>query len=247
MLSIDLNADLGEGSPHEAGVMPYVTSANIACGGHAGDADTMRRSVRLALQHGVSIGAHPGFPDREGFGRRALHLPPEQVRTFVRAQVEALRAVAVQEGATLTHVKPHGMLYNMAAQDAALATAIAQGAADAGVPLYYGLAGDASVMLGAAHTAGLTPVGEAFADRGYLADGTLVPRGQPGDLLPLDAAITQAVRIATQAQAFTPDGQVVRVPAGTLCLHGDGAEAAPLARALREALAAAGVRVTAPH
>ena len=139
-LSIDLNADLGEGSAHEETVMGVVSSANIACGGHAGDAGTMRDSLRLAARFGVAAGAHPGFPDREGFGRRELHFPPDDVRAFVREQIEALKAVAAREGVPLRHVKPHGMLYNMAVRDETLARAVAQAAADSGVPLYFGLA-----------------------------------------------------------------------------------------------------------
>ncbi|MBZ9752396.1 5-oxoprolinase subunit PxpA [Deinococcus sp. HMF7604] len=242
----DLNADLGEGSAHEEAVMAFVTSANIACGGHAGDAETMRDSLRLAARHGVAAGAHPGFPDREGFGRRELHFAPAEVTAFVREQIEALKAVAAREGVTLRHVKPHGMLYNMAARDPALARAVAQAAHDSGLPLYYGLAGDDSVMLRGARALGLTALGEGFADRGYALDGTLWPRSQAGALLPHAAAVAQGVRIARQGQVQAVTGEWVRVPAQTLCLHGDGAEAAELARDLRAALEAAGVRVLAP-
>ncbi|MEW6421920.1 MAG: 5-oxoprolinase subunit PxpA [Deinococcota bacterium] len=244
--TIDLNADLGEGSPHEADVMPHVSSANIACGGHAGDAETMRDSLRLAARHGVAAGAHPGFPDREGFGRRELHFPPGEVTAFVREQIEALKAVAAREGVRLRHVKPHGMLYNMAVRNAALAGAIAQAAAASGLPLYFGLAGEASVMLRAAEALGLVAVGEGFADRGYAPDGSLWPRGQAGALLPHAEAIQQGVRLALEGTVTAVTGEAVRVPARTLCLHGDGAEAAKLARDLRQALEAAGVRVAAP-
>lgn len=244
--TIDLNADLGEGSPHEAAVMTVVTSANIACGGHAGDAGTMRASLRLAAACGVAVGAHPGFPDREGFGRRALKLTPQEVLATVREQIAALQAVAAEEGVTLRHVKPHGMLYNLAAQDEALARAVAQAAADSGLPLYYGLAGHASVMLREAERAGLRPVGEGFADRGYAPDGTLWPRGQAGALLDPQAAVAQGVAIATSGRVSAVTGEQVEVPARTLCLHGDGPQASEIARALRRALEAAGVRVAAP-
>ena len=243
---IDLNADLGEGSEHEAAIMPFVTSANIACGGHAGDLESMRESLRLSAHHGVAPGAHPGFPDREGFGRRELHFPPAEVTAFVREQIEALKAVASRQGIRLAHVKPHGMLYNMAVKDPALAAAIARAAADSGVPLYYGLAGPHSVMLHEASAAGLRPVGEGFADRGYAPDGSLWPRGQAGALLEQKAAVDQGVSLATRGQTVAVSGETVRVPAQTLCLHGDGAEAATLAQALRVALEAAGVRVQAP-
>ncbi|MEF2278725.1 5-oxoprolinase subunit PxpA [Deinococcus sp. YIM 134068] len=241
---LDLNADLGEGGPHEALVMPFVTSANIACGGYAGDMETMRDSLRLAAKHGVSAGAHPGFPDREGFGRREMHFPPGEVTAFVREQIEALKAVAAREGVRLAHVKPHGMLYNMAVKDAELARAIAQAVKDSGIPLYFGLAGEASVMLREAAALGLETWGEGFADRGYAPDGSLWPRGQAGALLPHAEAIAQGVRLALEGTVTAVTGETVRVPARTLCLHGDGAEAAELARDLRRALEGAGVKVS---
>lgn len=242
---MDLNADLGEGSPHEAQVMPVVTSANVACGGHAGDEATMRASVRLAAAHGVEVGAHPGFPDREGFGRRALPCTPDEVTAFVTAQVRALQAVAAAEGVTVAHVKPHGALYNLAARDGAVAAAVVRAVVACGVPVVYGLAGE-SALLEAARTAGLRGVGEGFADRGYAPDGTLWPRGQAGDLLGADAAVAQGVEIAVRGAVRAVTGERVAVPARTLCLHGDGPEAAQVAGALRRALEAAGVRVVAP-
>lgn len=242
---MDLNADLGEGSPHEAQVMPVVTSANVACGGHAGDEATMRASVRLAAAHGVGVGAHPGFPDREGFGRRALPCTPDEVTAFVTAQVRALQAVAAAEGVTVAHVKPHGALYNLAARDGAVAAAVVRAMVACGVPVVYGLAGE-SALLEAARAAGLGAVGEGFADRGYAPDGTLWPRGQAGDLLGADAAVAQGVEIAVRGAVRAVTGERVAVPARTLCLHGDGPEAAQVAGALRRALEAAGVRVVAP-
>lgn len=242
---MDLNADLGEGSPHEAQVMPVVTSANVACGGHAGDEVTMRASVRLAAAHGVRVGAHPGFPDREGFGRRALPCTPDEVTAFVTAQVRALQAVAAAEGVTVAHVKPHGALYNLAARDGAVAAAVVRAMVACGVPVVYGLAGE-SALLEAARAAGLGAVGEGFADRGYAPDGTLWPRGQAGDLLGADAAVAQGVEIAVRGAVRAVTGERVAVPARTLCLHGDGPEAAQVAGALRRALEAAGVRIVAP-
>lgn len=242
---MDLNADLGEGSPHEAQVMQVVTSANVACGGHAGDEATMRTSVRLATAHGVGVGAHPGFPDREGFGRRALPCTPEEVTAFVTAQVRALQAVAAAEGVTVAHVKPHGALYNLAARDGAVAAAVVRAVVACGVPVVYGLAGE-SALLGAARAAGLRGVGEGFADRGYAPDGTLWPRGQAGDLLGADAAVAQGVEIAVRGAVRAVTGERVAVPARTLCLHGDGPEAAQVAGALRRALEATGVTVVAP-
>ncbi|WP_022800953.1 LamB/YcsF family protein [Deinococcus ficus] len=242
---MDLNADLGEGSPHEAQVMPVVTSANVACGGHSGDEATMRASVRLAAAHGVGVGAHPGFPDREGFGRRALPCTPDEVTAFVTAQVRALQAIAAAESVTVAHVKPHGALYNLAARDGAVAAAVVRAVVACGVPVVYGLAGE-SALLEAARAAGLEAVGEGFADRGYAPDGTLWPRGQAGGLLDADATVAQGVEIAVRGAVRAVTGERVAVPARTLCLHGDGPEAAQVAGALRRALEAAGVRVVAP-
>ncbi|WP_199698473.1 5-oxoprolinase subunit PxpA [Deinococcus cavernae] len=245
-LSIDLNADLGEGSPHEEAVMPHVTSANIACGGHAGDAETMRRSLLLTQKYGVAAGAHPGFPDKEGFGRRELHFRPAEVTQFVLEQIEALGAVAAEVGVPLRHVKPHGMLYNMAVKDPELAAAIAQAVARSGILPYFGLAGASSVMLREAEKQGLRPIGEGFADRGYAPDGSLWPRGQAGAVRPEAEAIGQGVSIATTGTVTAVTGEQVKVPARTLCLHGDGAEAAEIATNLRHALEQAGVNVQAP-
>lgn len=245
-LTIDLNADLGEGSPHEEAVMPHVTSANIACGGHAGDTDTMRRSLLLTQKYGVSAGAHPGFPDREGFGRREMHFKPAEVTQFVLEQIEALKDVAAELGVPLRHVKPHGMLYNMAVKDAELSAALAQAVAQSGIHHYFGLAGTHSVMLLEAERHGLLPIGEGFADRGYAPDGSLWPRGQAGALRPEEEAIAQGVSIATSGSVTAVTGEKVNIPARTLCLHGDGAEAAQIAQKLRKALEQAGVQVKSP-
>lgn len=243
---IDLNADLGEGSPHEEAIMPHISSANIACGGHAGNLDSMRTSLLLTQKYGVSAGAHPGFPDREGFGRREMHFRSDQVTQFVLEQIEALKTVAAEVGVPLNHIKPHGMLYNQAVKDPELAAAIAQAAALSGVPNYFGLAGQNSVMLRAAREAGLRAVGEGFADRGYAPDGSLWPRGQAGALHSQAEAVKQGVRIATRGTVTAVSGEEVWVPARTLCLHGDGLEAAEIASQLRVTLEAAGVKVVAP-
>lgn len=245
-LTIDLNADLGEGSPHEEVIMPHVSSANIACGGHAGDEASMRASLRLAAKYGVAAGAHPGFPDKAGFGRRELHFAPAKVTAFVLQQLLTLQAFADQEGVVLRHVKPHGMLYNMAGKDAELSAAIALAAQQSGITLYFGLAGAHSLMLKAAAEAQLTPIGEGFADRGYAPDGSLWPRGQAGALLSAADAVKQALSIVTRQSTQAVSGETVAVPAQTLCLHGDGAEAAELARQLRSAFEQAGVVVQAP-
>ncbi len=149
-LQIDLNADLGEGSLHEAAIMPFISSANIACGGHTGDEETMRQSLRLAARFGVAAGAHPSFPDREGFGRRPMTFSAAEVSKFVTEQIATLKRIALEENVPLRHVKPHGMLYNMAAKDPTLAKALAIAAAKSDIPLYFGLAGETSIMLAAA-------------------------------------------------------------------------------------------------
>lgn len=202
----------------------------------------MRQSVRLAQQCGVAVGAHPSFPDREGFGRRVLSLTPAQIGESVRGQLWALQQVARDEGATLTHVKPHGALYNVAAQNRAVAQAIAQAIAESGIGACYGLAGECE-LLRAAQELGLRAIGEGFADRGYDHTGKLWPRGQAGDLLPHAEAVAQGVRIALEGQVTAVTGEIVPVAAQTLCVHGDGAEAAATIRDLRQALEAAGVRI----
>ncbi len=239
MRALDLNCDLGEGGAHDAELMSLVTSANLACGAHAGDAATMRAAVALAQRHGVAIGAHPGFADREHFGRRELRLPPEEIRRLVRGQIEALRALA-----PLRHVKPHGALYNLAARDAAVARAVAEAVHDVDAALVLvGLAD--SVSLAAGREAGLRVAGEFFADRGYAPDGTLAPRGTPGALLGVEAAVAQTLSFAQTGQVRATDGTDLAVEAETVCVHGDGPHALELARALRAALTAAGVELRA--
>jgi UPF0271 protein len=241
---LDLNADLGEGGPCDAELLALASSANIACGGHAGDTDSMRRTVALALQHGVALGAHPSHPDRAHFGRRALDRPLPAVQADVRAQVHALHTVAQAHGARLRHVKPHGALYNQAAADVALADAVAAGvhAVDPGLAL-MGLAG--SALADAAQRHGLRFIPEAFADRGYRPDGRLQPRGEPGALLTLPQALAQVQALVQQGRVPTVDGAWHPVRAQSLCVHGDGPEALALMRALREALRAWGVAVRA--
>ena len=245
-MRIDLNADVGESYGayrygDDEGVMPFVSSANIACGFHAGDPGVMRSTVRLARQSEVAIGAHPGFQDLSGFGRREIHLSPAELENLVAYQVGALAGIAAAEGVRLNHVKPHGALYNMAARDAAMADAIARAvrAVDASLVL-FGLSGSQLIVAG--ERAGLRVASEAFPDRGYGADGSLMPRSAGG------AVITSPERVAARAVGMaggtvtTTDGQVVAVKADTLCIHGDTPGAAALARAVREALERRGHR-----
>lgn len=240
-MPIDLNADLGEGAPDDAELLALVTSANIACGWHAGDARLMQHTVSAALSRGVAIGAHPSYPDRENFGRIEMQLPPDAVRADVIYQVGALSALVRAAGGRLHHVKPHGALYNQAARDPALADAIVDAirAVDPGLAV-YGLAG--GELLRAAERAGLRPVAEVFADRGYRADGSLVPRSQPGALIhDTQAAVARSLRMVQEGVVQAVTGETVPIQAQTLCLHGDGPHALAFARALRTALTAAGV------
>jgi UPF0271 protein len=243
--TIDLNCDMGEGAGADEALMPLVSSANVACGGHAGDAASMRETVRLARRHGVAVGAHPSYPDRAGFGRAKLARSPADVRADVAAQVRALAAICREEGVPLVHVKPHGALYNAAAGDGDLARAVAEGVreVDPGLVLVC-LAG--SPMVSVVRALGLACAEEAFADRGYTPRGTLVPRGEPGAVLhDPEAVAARASRMARERTVVAADGSVVPVRADTLCLHGDTPGAAALAAAVRARLARDGVEVRA--
>ena len=241
--SIDFNCDLGEGCANDADVMPFISSANIACGAHAGDIASMRATLRLCAAHGVSAGAHPGYADREHFGRRALALSREQIRSLLHEQLERIAEIALAEGVALVHVKPHGALYNQAAADAALADAIAEAVRSFDPELILvGLADSRLIAAGLAH--GLRVAHEAFTDRRYQSDGSLAPRGQPGAVIEsVDAAIAQALAIVRGESIACIDGTALRVHADTLCLHGDGSDAAGFAGSLRAAFDDAGVMV----
>jgi UPF0271 protein len=236
-MNIDLNADLGEGCASDAEVLQLVSSANIACGFHAGDAVMMRAAVREAIRNGVAIGAHPSFPDRENFGRTAMTLPPETVYAQTLYQIGALAAIARAEGGALRHVKPHGMLYNQAAKSVELAEAIARAVRDADPQLILvGLAG--SELIRAGQRGGLVTREEVFADRGYLPDGSLVPRSQPGALIDNeDQALAQTLEMVLRGRVQSITGEWAPVRAQTVCLHGDGPQALAFARRLRTAFA----------
>lgn len=249
MPTIDINADLGEGFGRwqvadEPAVLALVSSASIACGFHAGDPVTMRESVRRAAALGVCVGAHPGYPDLLGFGRRDLAASPAEVTAYVLYQVGALAAICRAEGVALRYVKPHGALYNRAATDPALAAAVAEGVrlADDRLAL-LGLAG--SAMMTAAEEAGIRFAGEAFADRAYLADGTLAPRGQPGSVLTdPEQVVAQALGIVLDGRVKAMGGSAVAVRARSLCVHGDNPNAPALLAVLRERLAGRGITVS---
>ena len=240
MNAIDLNCDLGEGAGQDALLMPLITSANIACGAHAGDAATMRATVALAREHGVAVGAHPGFADRENFGRRELAIAPAELRASVRSQIETLRALA-----PLCHVKPHGALYNLAARDRTVAELIAEVVREIDPTLIlFGLAGSELIRAGLAR--GLRVANEVFADRTYQRDGALTPRSQPDALIHDEAAAAAQVRrMVREGRVRATDGTDLAISADTICLHGDGPQAVAFARKLRAQLRQAGIEVRA--
>ena len=245
MATIDLNADLGEGAPYDEELLQIVSSANIACGGHAGDAETMARTVQMAIGNGVAVGAHPGYPDREGFGRESGFMRGDALYESLTGQVTLLADLAAQQGARLAHVKPHGALYNDAVRDAELADVIARVAAEApGSPAFMGMAGTELEAAAARHD--LPFIAEAFIDRAYEADGTLVSRKEPGAVHEdLNVATTQAARLAIDGRVTARNGDEISVQADTLCIHGDTAGAAEKARAVRDVLESRGVEIRA--
>ncbi len=249
-MRIDLNGDVGESFGayeigHDAALIPVLTSANVACGFHAGDPGVMRATVALAREHGIAIGAHPGFPDLAGFGRREIKATAREVEDFVAYQIGALAGIAAAQSMRVTHVKPHGALYNMAARDEVLADAIARATASVDRSLMlFGLPGSKS--LDAARRHGLRAVSEAFADRAYRADGSLVPRSEPGAVVDdADAVVERAVSIARDRVVVAADGTRVTLDVETICVHGDTPGAAVLAARIRQALSDAGIQIRA--
>jgi UPF0271 protein len=245
---LDLNADVGEGDPQtDQALLQLVTSANVACGFHAGGAHTMRTTVAMAMRNGVAVGAHPGFNDRKGFGRRPQQLTANEIHDLIVSQLRALDVIARAGGTTVHHVKPHGALYNQAETDRPLADAIVAAirAFDPTLRL-VGRAG--SAMEAAARAVAHAFTAEAFADRRYRSDGTLLPRSEPGALLTNPDEVARQVRsLVTDGEVSASDGGRVAVSFGTLCVHGDTPGAATLARRIRQELGALGVSVTIPR
>jgi UPF0271 protein len=248
MTSIDLNCDMGESygawrMGQDAQVMPWITSANIACGFHAGDFSTMQQTVALARQHDVAIGAHVSLPDRQGFGRREMKLSPAEAYALTLYQIGALAAFARAAGTRVAHVKPHGALYNMAAKDRALADAVARAMHDFDPTLILvGLANSELPRAGAA--LGLRVAHEAFADRRYEAQGSLTPRREPDAVIEdVETAVAQAVKIATKGKVDIRTGGMLELHADTICVHGDRPDAGTFAQRLRRALENAGASV----
>ena len=248
MIRVDLNADVGESfGAYSLGldtqVLEYITSANIACGYHAGDPMVMATTVFAAVQRGVGIGAHPGYPDLQGFGRRGLHMTPAEVKNIVIYQVGALAAFARAAGAPLQHVKPHGALYNMAARDRELARAIVD-AVQAVAPEAVLLALAGSEMVQAAREVGLPVAQEVFADRAYNLDGTLVPRSQPGSMVDDPAvALPRVIEMVKTRRVKAITGEEISLEADSICVHGDNPKAVAFVAQIRGALEEAGVAV----
>lgn len=243
MTTIDLNADLGEGEASDPELLRIVSSCNVACGGHAGDATTMATTIREAQANGVVIGAHPGYPDREGFGRRSGYMQGEELLDSLRQQLQAFESVAAEAGADIAHVKPHGTLYTDAVTDGALAAIIAQAVAEMpGKPALVGQPG--TELEAAAKDHGLDFVAEAFIDRAYKPDGRLVPRTDAGAVHgDIERIRAQAVSLAVSGRVTGLDGTEIAVRADTLCIHGDTPKAAEAARLVREALESRGVEI----
>lgn len=238
MKTFDLNCDLGEGAGHDEAILPFITSANVACGAHAGDPGTMRRISALAKSHGVAVGAHPGYADREGFGRRELRLGTDEVHALVQSQVRILQGIS-----EVRHVKTHGALYTLAARDRGVARAVARAVRDCDPHLIL-FAPSGSVQLEEAEAAGLLVAREAFADRTYQRDGSLTPRTRPDAMIEDEKdVIAQVLSIARTGTVRAVDGYVVNLGADTVCIHGDGANATGFARRIRQALVAEGLRL----
>lgn len=246
MHSIDLNCDMGEGTGQDFLIMPYISSANIACGYHAGDEKTMWETIELASRYNVAIGAHVSFRDRENFGRHQMVLPAQEVYELVVQQLIIINEIAEYFELPLQHVKPHGALYNMAATDPVLARAIAEAIRDYNDQLIlFGLSGSQLVSEGTAM--GLQTASEVFADRSYQDDGTLTPRTKTGALLEdADAVVRQAMQMIKQGTVTAVSGMTIPIIAETLCIHGDGLHAAVFAKRIHEALTEEGIRLAPP-
>ena len=249
MYKVDLNADLGESfGAYKIGmdseVLCHITSANVACGFHAGDPVVMQKTVALADSRGVAVGAHPGYPDLMGFGRRNLNISPEEARAYIKYQVGALTAFTKACGMKLQHVKPHGAFYNMAAVNDKLAEAICQGIYEVDPELIVlGLAGSAHIR--AAKTIGLRSASEVFADRGYMDDGTLVPRSMPGAMIHnREEAIARIVRMVKEGCVETVNGNIIPIQADSICVHGDNPDAIGFVKNIHDTLEQEGITVT---
>jgi UPF0271 protein len=243
VMSIDLNCDLGEGMPNDEDLMPFISSANVACGFHAGDTGTMQKTIELCLKYNVAIGAHPGFDDKKNFGRVSMNLPDEALQELIQNQLHAIGRICKSMNATLHHVKPHGALYNMAAKDACISQIIATAVFDFDSSLiYYGLSG--SNMVKEAARAGLRTAHEVFADRTYQSDGSLTTRGEKNALIANEEdMLNQVMQMISEKSVTSLDGSKVPMQADTICLHGDGVHAVHFARRMASHLKNNGIVV----
>lgn len=245
-VATDLNCDMGEGFPSDAAIMPFISSANIACGAHAGNPETMRQTVDLALQHGVAIGAHPGYADPDNFGRREIDLSAAAITTLVAEQIRLLQEICETAGTTLHHVKPHGALYNLSACNRSVADAIARAVQETNPDLLlYGLSGSCSAESATAH--GIRFIHEVFADRTYTDAGSLTPRTDQLALInSTDAAMAQVMKMVLEGKVISTSGQTIPIKADTICIHGDGLHAVTFARHIHHMLHENGITIKSP-
>jgi UPF0271 protein len=244
-MNIDLNCDMGEGIGNDAAIMPFISSANIACGYHAGDETTMNQTIQLALQYNVHIGVHPSFLDKENFGRQEMNLTASEIYDLVFTQIKLLDAIAKVYGTKLFHVKPHGALYNMSAKDVSIALAIAAAVKDFDSHLIlFGLSGSHSIQQ--AKELGLRTASEVFADRTYQEDGSLTPRSQTGALIEnADAAVKQALQMIKEKTVIATTGKKIPIIADTICIHGDGKHAVEFAQQIHRTIEKEGIKIQA--
>lgn len=233
---IDLNCDMGEGIGNDAAIMPFISSANIACGYHSGNEDTMKETIELAIQHDVHVGAHPSFSDRENFGRQKMNLSLQEIHDLILVQIELLNKIAQSSGTTLHHVKPHGALYNQSAEDPSIAKTIAAAIKEFDSKLIlFGLSGSNSIY--EAKKIGLKTASEVFADRTYQNDGTLTNRSQPNALIEnANQAVSQALQMIKKRTVTTINGKTIPIDAETICIHGDGKHAIAFSKSIHNAI-----------
>jgi 5-oxoprolinase (ATP-hydrolysing) subunit A len=245
-LSVDLNCDMGEGFPHDEQLMKFVSSINIACGFHAGDTTVMRKTVDFAVNAGVAIGAHPSFRDLENFGRKEIRISPDEVTDIVFYQILNMKSICEDFGVKLRHVKPHGALYNQAAKDAKIAAAIAEAVKQLDENLIlYGLAN--SYLISEAEKIGLRTASEVFADRTYEADGSLTPRSEANALITdVNLSLAQVLEMVQHQQVTATNGEIVKIKAETICIHGDGENALEFAKEIKRLLTANSIKVLPP-
>ena len=244
-MQVDLNCDLGEGLATDEQIIPLISSANIACGFHAGNAETMKRTIELCMKHGVSVGAHPSWPDRENFGRTEMQCSSNEIYAIVTEQLNIISRITNELGGKLHHVKPHGALYNQSAKDKSIAAAIAKAVYDFDAGLFlFGLSG--SISLTEATSLGLQTVHEVFADRTYQDDGSLTARSQPNALIEDDQkALLQIFQMINQQSVTSVSGKIVPVKADSICIHGDGKNAVSFATTISSALQQAHIDIKA--